>query len=115
MSGELVFIETHGRHTFESPARINQSEPAVRSAEQARQHEAARLLETNRIAAEMTRHYPNLNAPVCVFLKNINAPMLLGRALAMDAILRGNGVLVLPPQPLVQKNEATVAPKRKRA
>jgi hypothetical protein len=114
MSGELVFIETHGRHTFESPARISQSEPAVRSAEQARQQEATRQRETNLIVSEMAKHYPNLNSPVCVHLKNIGAPMLLGRALALDAILRGNGELIIPPTNVAQKIGSPQVTKRNR-
>ena len=109
MPEELAFVGTHARHSFESPARVNQNEPAVRSVEQARQQEATRQRETNRIVSEMTRHYPNLNQPVCVFLKNIDAPMLLGRSLALDAILRGNGELVYPPR----KPEARLATKRR--
>jgi len=93
---ELTFIGTHARHDFGTPVRINPSEPAVRSVEDARAQEFTRQQVSNRIVREMAKHYPNLNAPVCVFLKNISAPMVLGRALALAAILGGNGELVIP-------------------
>jgi len=95
MEEQLTFVGTHARHEFSTPVRIP-NEPATSSIEQARVQEATRQQESNRIISEMNRLYPNLNQGVCVYLKNISAPMILGRALALAAILGGNGELVVP-------------------
>jgi hypothetical protein len=95
MPEELVFVTTgYGRTIREEFHPPVCNEAAVSTVAAAHQQASEAL----RIEKELAALYPDPSKPVCVFLKNIGAPMVLSRALALAALIRGNAELILPGQ-----------------